>query len=72
MVSLINYTGIGARPFESIQTLAPIVLKIRTTGKKAFALREGIDLEVHREGDWLNVNLPRLEVFETLVLSDIE
>lgn len=69
IVSLINHTGIGARPFESIQSLGGISLRVRTNKKSARALRLGEGVEFRRESEWLRVYLPGLDIFETLILE---
>lgn len=69
IVSLINYTGIGQRPFEAILPQEKLRLRIRTAGTTARALRAGQELRTTRDGEWLTVVLPKLEVFETVVVE---
>jgi len=69
VVSLINYTGGLTRPFESIQTLEDIKVKVRTTKKTARGLVRKAKLPAKRSDEWLNISLPRLDLFETIVLE---
>jgi len=69
MVHLINYTGGLTRPFESIQTLENITIRIRSPRQKVRALRMGAKLITEREGAWLKFSLPRLEIFETIIME---
>jgi len=69
IVSLVNYTGIGQRPFETIQSLEGIRIRIRAAGNTAHALRLSRDLPVTRDGEWASVLLPQLDLFETIVVQ---
>lgn len=69
VVTLINYSGGLTRPFESIEPRENIILKVKTARTRAKALKLGRPLESRRVGDWLAVQIPRLEIFETLGLE---
>jgi hypothetical protein len=69
VVTVINYSGGPTRPFETIEPLEGLTLRIKTTKAVARALKLGRPLDARREGDWLAVRLPRLEIFETLVIQ---
>jgi hypothetical protein len=69
MVNLINYTGGLTRPFDKIQTIENLIIKIRGRASKARALRCAKLLEMTQEGEWAKIHLPRLELFETIVLE---
>jgi len=83
VITLINYSGGLTRPFEAITPLENLTIKLRVgddsfrsaRGKepqgisRAGALKLGRPLEIGREGNWLIMRLPRLEIFETLVLD---
>jgi hypothetical protein len=81
VVTLINYSGGLTRPFESIEPQDNVIVKINLNRRdrsrprnapdktKARAMKLGLLLDSRREGDWLIVHLPRLEIFETLVLE---
>jgi hypothetical protein len=68
-VSLINYSGPSSRPIESVYVLEKIVIRVRTSRTQARALRCGRKLQTAREGQWLVVRLPKLDIFETIVLE---
>ena len=68
-VSLINYTGGLTRPFESVQSQENLLIRVRTTRDRVRALRLAQDLPAKRAGDWLEFSLPRLDLFETVVMS---
>ncbi len=69
VVSLINYTGGLTRPFEKIETLKNITIRILSAKKKAKALRMKKNLPITRKGEWLKVTLPLLDIFETIVFE---
>jgi hypothetical protein len=69
VVTLINYSGGLHRPFESIEPLTDIGIRVRTAKTRAKVLKAGRSLEPLCEGDWLSVRIPRLELFETLVFD---
>jgi Beta-galactosidase trimerisation domain len=84
VVTLINYGGGLTRPFEAIEPVDDITVKLKNgegslqgkvpvnsrPGKtRARALKLDRTLESRREGEWLVVRLPRLEIFETIVFE---
>ncbi|MBI4027781.1 MAG: beta-galactosidase trimerization domain-containing protein [Verrucomicrobia bacterium] len=69
MVSLINYAGGLSRPFERIEPQHNIRLKIRTPRQGARALVSNDPVSTRREGEWLVVNIPKVHLFETVVLT---
>jgi hypothetical protein len=84
VITLINYSGGLTRPFEGIEPIANVTVKLNIgdsspaptastrsgMGKtRARALKLDRALESRREGEWLVVRLPRLEIFETIVLE---
>jgi hypothetical protein len=69
MISLINYTGGVSRPFEKIMPNENVILHVRTRRTKARALVAGKTLPVEKKDGILTVRLPRLELFETVVLE---
>jgi hypothetical protein len=69
VVTLINYSGGLSRPFETIEPVDNIIVRVKTAKTGVRALKLGRPLEPRREGDCLVVRLPRLEIFETLVLD---
>jgi hypothetical protein len=68
-VSLINYSGGIYRPFESIQPLENMTIRVRTSKTQACGLRRGGKLQTARDGEWIVVGLPKLDIFETIVLE---
>jgi hypothetical protein len=69
IVTLINYSGGLHRPSESLRPLENIGVQVKTGRTRVQALKAGRSLEPRRDGDWLAVRIPRLEIFETLVLE---
>jgi hypothetical protein len=69
VVTFINYSGGLGRPFESVEPRENIVVKIRTAKSRVRALKLNRPLEFRREAAGLVVRIPRLEIFETLVLE---
>ena len=84
VITLINYSGGVTRPFESIDPVEDITVKLKTGddllretapsksrrgGISARALKLGRPLESRREGEWLIARLPRLGIFETVVFD---
>jgi len=69
IITLINCSGGLHRPYESLRPLANIEVRVKTASAKVRALKAGRALEPRRDGDWLAPRIPRLEIFETLVLE---
>jgi hypothetical protein len=69
VITLINYSGGLHRPYESLRLLENIELRVKTVKTRVNALKASLLLQPRRDGDWLTVRIPRLEVFETLVLE---
>lgn len=69
MISMINYSGGNTRPFEKITPNKNIVFHINTSKKRARTLVSGEELPVQFENRQMTVELPVLDLFETIVLE---
>lgn len=69
IITLINYSNGLHRPYESLRPLENIKVRTKTVKTRVAALKAGLSLDPRRDGDWLAVRIPRLEIFETLVLE---
>jgi len=69
IITLINYSGGLHRPYESLRPLENIEVRVKTAKTRVKALKAGLSREPRRDGDWLAVRIPRLEIFETLVFE---
>ncbi|HBN85920.1 MAG TPA: hypothetical protein DDZ89_19000 [Clostridiales bacterium] len=69
MIHMINFSGGISRPFEKIIPNENIVLHIKTNRERARALVSGIELPVQIEKDGLTIKCPKLDLFETIVLT---
>lgn len=72
MISLINYTGGLTRPFEKIQTQNDITICVKTQKNSTEALVGKVKLHTKKVDDKLYITLPKLELFETIVLEEKE
>jgi hypothetical protein len=69
IITLINYSGGLHRPYESLRPLDDIEVRVKTARAEIRAAKSGRTLERRRNGDWLCGRVPRLEIFETLILD---
>lgn len=71
IVHLVNYAGVGPRPFESVAPQEHLSLRVRTAGSytKARALVAGHDCELRTEGSETVIRVPALAEYEVIVIT---
>ena len=70
IIHLINLTGEMQRPIEKVIPLADIALKVKVAGaQRAHTLMEPAELPIRTEDGWVSLSLPRLELYEVIVIE---
>ncbi|WP_319518576.1 alpha-amylase family protein [uncultured Martelella sp.] len=69
VIHVVNQTGVKTRAFGPHVTLGPSRIRIRGGRGPAQLLRAGESVAGHNEGDELVIDLPKLELFEVIVLA---